>query len=107
MSTLFAYLNTHPSLDEIQQILNNMGFNYKHSLPPDGRWDYPMHVFGQSDIRLVYHEGDPEQGEAVVDTTMRSDSPSDMARLHVVLRVLIGRYGGTILDTHNARRGLN
>lgn len=106
--TLFAYLDSTPSLDEMTQVLTHLGFCYRHTLPADERWNYPMHVFGANDfdVRVVYHAGDCGCGEAVVDTTTRGNSPNDLARLRIVLNILVSRYGGAISDPQQLRRGM-
>ena len=56
---LFAYLETAPSLDDMRASLASLGVVYRHTLPPDDRWGYSMHVFGREGLRVVYHAGDP------------------------------------------------
>jgi hypothetical protein len=99
MSTnLFAYLEATPSLDEIRAALASQGLVYRHTLPADDRWGYPMHVFGREDLRVVYHAGDPLRGEAVVDSMSTRDGPQAQATVQLVLAMLVRHYGGMICD---------
>ena len=93
---LFAYLDTAPSLDEMCASLGALGVIYRHTLPPDDRWGYPMHVFGREGLRVVYHAGDPLQGEAVVDSTSGRDDQQASVTAQLVLSVVVRHYGGTI-----------
>ena len=63
---LFAYLDSAPSLEEMRSTLAPLGLVYRHTLPADDRWEYPMHVFGRADLRVVYHAGDPVRREALL-----------------------------------------
>jgi hypothetical protein len=103
--SLFAYLDRAPSLEEIRDSLAPLGLIYRHTLPPDDRWGYPMHVFGCEGIRVVYHAGDPLQGEAVVDSTIGYADQQARVTLQLVLSVVVRRYGGTIYDPLLAGRG--
>jgi hypothetical protein len=102
---LFAYLDTAPSLDDMRATLTALGFVYRHSLPPDDRWDYPMHVFGRADLRLVYHAGDPIHGEAMVDSSVAQESQQAWVAIHMVLNTVIRHYGGAICDPRDIGRG--
>jgi hypothetical protein len=102
---LFAYLETAPSLDEMRDSLAPFGVVYRHTLPPDERWDYPMHIFGREGLRIVYHAGDPLQGEAVVDSRARRDDQAERMALQLVLSVVVRHYGGTVCDPQLTGRG--
>src|SRR5262245_52654760 len=102
--TLLAYLDSTPSLDDIRTTLAAQGLVYRHTLPADDRWGYPMHVFGRDDLRVVYHAGDPLQGEAVVDSMSVREGPQAQANIQLVLAMLVRRYGGTICDPRLVRR---
>lgn len=103
---LFAYLDTAPSLEEMRDSLASLGLVYRHTLPADDRWDYPMHVFGRENLRVVYHAGDPLQGEAVVDSMIVRDDQQAHATVRLVLAAVVRHYGGTIYDPRTARRGV-
>ena len=103
--SLFAYLDSAPSLEEIRDSLAPLGVIYRHTLPPDDRWGYPMHVFGREGLRVVYHAGDPLQGEAVVDSTIGQEDQRARVTLQLVLSAVVRRYGGTIYDPLLAGRG--
>jgi hypothetical protein len=102
---LFVYLDNAPSLEEIRDSLAPLGVLYRHTLPPDGRWGYPMHVFGREGLRVVYHAGDPLRGEAVVDSTIGREDQQARVTLQLVLSTVVRRYGGTIYDPLVAGRG--
>jgi len=102
---LFAYLETAPSLDDMRASLASLGVVYRHTLPPDDRWGYSMHVFGREGLRVVYHEGNPLRGESVVDSMIGRDDPDARVTLQLVLSVVVRRYGGTIYDPMLAGRG--
>lgn len=102
---LFVYLESTPSLDEIRVSLAAHGLVYRHTLPPDDRWGYPMHVFGRENVRVVYHAGDPLKGEAVVDSMIERDSPHAHATVQLILMMLVRHYGGTICDPKTMGRG--
>lgn len=102
---LFVYLESCPSLDEMRRALGILGLNYKHTLPADERWSYPMHVFGCDDLRIVYHAGDPASGEAVIDTSAIRSGDSAAVRLQLVASSLARRFGGTVYDPHSHSRG--
>ena len=103
--SLFAYLDRAPSLEEIRDSLAPLGVVYRHTLPPDGRWGYPMHVFGGEGLRVVYHAGDPQRGEAVVDSMIGHEDQQAHVTLQLVLSAVVRRYGGTICDPLLAGRG--
>lgn len=103
--SLFAYLDTAPSLEEIRDSLAPLGVIYRHTLPPDGRWGYPMHVFGSEGLRVVYHAGDPLRGEAVIDSTIGREDQQARVTLQLVLSAVVRRHGGTIYDPLVAGRG--
>jgi hypothetical protein len=106
MSTnLFAYLETAPSLVEMRDALESLGVVYRHTLPADGRWGYPMHVFGREGLRIVYHAGDPHQGESVIDSMIVVDDQEARVTQQLVLSTVVRHYGGTIYDPLVARRG--
>ena len=97
--SLFAYLDQAPSLDEIAAELDHLGLCYRHTLPPDNRWKYPMHVFGRDDLRVVYHEGDPDASKAVVNTTVRrGDTSVGAAQLRLISLHVVQRWGGEVYD---------
>jgi hypothetical protein len=102
---LFAYLDTAPSLDDMRRTLTTLGLVYRHTLPADDRWAYPMHVFGRSDLRVVYHAGDPIHGEAMVDSSIGQDSQQGWVAIHMVLTTLVRHYGGAICDPNEIGRG--
>ena len=102
---LFAYLDTAPSLEAMRASLASFGLVYRHTLPADDRWDYPMHVFGREGLRVVYHAGDPLQGEAVVDSTIDRDGQQARATVQLVLAAVVRHYGGTIYDPRVSHRG--
>jgi len=102
---LFAYLDTTPSLEEMRDTLAMLGVVYRHTLPADDRWDYPMHVFGRVDLRVVYHAGDPRSGEALVDGSTIGDANGAEVGMRMVLAAVVRRYGGAICDPRELRRG--
>lgn len=102
--TLFAYLETAPSLEEMRATLDALGLVYRHTLPADERWDYPMHVFGRSDVRVVYHAGDPQRGEAMVDGSARHDSQQDEIAVQLIMGTVLRHYGGTLCDPREMSR---
>ena len=103
--SLFTYLDQAPSFDEIAAELNHLGLCYRHTLPADDRWDYPMHVFGLDDLRVVYHEGDPNASKAIVDTTVRrGDTAVGAAQLRLIATRLVQRWGGEVYDPQLKRR---
>jgi len=102
---LFAYLDTRPSLEEMRDTLAAQGLVYRHTLPADDRWDYPMHVFGRVDLRVVYHAGDPHSGEALVDGTITGDASDAEISVRMVLAAVVRRYGGAICDPRELQRG--
>lgn len=102
---LFAYLDSTPSLEEMRDTLAVHGIVYRHTLPADERWNYPMHVFGRVDLRVVYHAGDPQAGEALVDGCTESDADVAEVGMRVVLATVVRRYGGAICDPRELRRG--
>jgi hypothetical protein len=95
---LFAYLDTAPSLEEMRASLVPLGVIYRHTLPPDDRWGYPMHVFGGEGLRVVYHAGDPQRREAVVDSMIGRDDKQARVTAQLVLSVVVRHYGGIICD---------
>ena len=102
--SLFAYLDRAPSLDEIAAEMSHLGLQYRHTLPADERWNYPMHVFGRDDVRVVYHAGDPARAEAVVNTTVRrGDTPDGAAQLQLVSVRVVQRWGGAVYDPRMQR----
>jgi hypothetical protein len=103
---LFAYLDTAPSLEEMRALLATLGVVYRHTLPPDDRWGYSMHVFGREGLRVVYHAGDPLLGEAVVDSMIGRDDQQARATVQIVLAAVVRHYGGTIYDPMLASRGM-
>ncbi len=103
--SLSAYLDEAPSLDEISAELVHLGLCYRHTLPADGRWRYPLHVFGVGDLRVVYHQGDPGASKAVVSTTVRrGDTPVGATQLRLVSVRVIKRWGGEVYDPQARRR---
>jgi len=102
---LFAYLDTAPSLEEMRDTLATLGLVYRHTLPADERWDYPMHVFGRVDLRVVYHAGDPDSGEALVDGSTIGDAHGAEVGMRMVLVTVVRRYGGAICDPRELQRG--
>lgn len=103
--SLFAYLDQAPSLDEIAAELTHLGLCYRHTLPPDERWNYPMHVFGLDDLRVVYHEGDPDSSKAVVNATVRrGDTSVGAAQLRLISVRVVQRWGGEVYDPQIKRR---
>jgi len=102
---LFAYLDVAPSLEEMRSALAPLGLIYRHTLPADDRWSYPMHVFGREGLRVVYHAGDPHQGEAVVDSMIGQDDQQAQATVQIVMTTVVRRYGGTICDPRYSHRG--
>jgi hypothetical protein len=102
---LFAYLETAPSLEEMRGTLAPLGLVYRHTLPADDRWGYPMHVFGRTDLRVVYHAGDPLRGEALVDSATSADTHAGQVALQMVVAAVIRHYGGTAFDPRALQRG--
>lgn len=102
---LFAYLETAPPLEEMRQTLVALGFAYRYTLPADDRWNYPMHIFGRVDLRLVYHAGDPAAGEALVDSSSIGEPADAEVAMRVALVAVIRRYGGAICDPRELQRG--
>ena len=87
---LFAYMDTAPSLEEMRSTLAPLGLVYRHTLPADDRWEYPMHVFGRTDLRVVYHAGDPQRGGCAVYkrlTALRIAGVIDDAQISAVRRL--------------------
>ena len=102
---LFAYLDATPSLEEMRDTLAMLGVVYRYTLPADERWNYPMHVFGRVDLRVVYHAGDPQSGEALVDGSTIGDAHGAEVGMRMVLVAVVRRYGGAICDPRELRRG--
>ena len=102
---LFAYLDTAPSLEEMRGTLPPLGLVYRHTLPADDRWEYPMHVFGRTDLRVVYHAGDPLRGEALVDSSTTEETHQGLVAVQMVVAAVIRHYGGTALDPRELQRG--
>ena len=102
---LYAYLDVAPSLDDMRATLAGVGLVYRYTLPADSRWDYPMHVFGRGGLRVVYHAGDPQHSEAMVDSSYPQESQQSWVDIQLVLTTLVRRYGGTICDPRMIRRG--
>ena len=102
---LFAYLETAPSLEEMRGTLAPLGLVYRHTLPADERWEYPMHVFGRADLRVVYHAGDPLSGEALVDSTTSADTRDGQVVLQMVVAAVLRHYGGSAVDPRALQRG--
>jgi hypothetical protein len=108
MSTnLFAYLDTAPSLEEMRGTLAPLGLVYRHTLPADDRWEYPMHVFGCTNLRVVYHAGDPARGEALVDSATTEDTHQGQVAMQMVVAAVIRHYGGAAYDPRELQRGAN
>ena len=104
--SMFAYLDTAPPFEEMRAALAAFGLVYRHTLPADDRWGYPMHVFGYESLRVVYHAGDPRQGEAVVDSTIARDDQQARAIVQLVLSTIVRHYGGHIQDPRATYRGM-
>ena len=103
--SLSAYLDQAPSFDEIAAELTHLGLQYRHTLAPAGHWQYPLHVFGIGDLRVVYHEGDPNASKAVVSTTVRrGDTSVGAAQLRLVSTRVVRRWGGEVYDPQIRRR---
>jgi len=102
---LFAYLETAPSLEDMRGTLAPLGLIYRHTLPADDRWEYPMHVFGRADLRVVYHAGDPLNGEALVDSATSDDTHDSQVTLQMVVAAVIRHYGGSAVDPRALQRG--
>jgi hypothetical protein len=102
---LFAYLDSAPSLEEMRDTLAPLGLVYRHTLPADDRWEYPMHVFGRTDLRVVYHAGDPLQGEALVDSASSEETHQGQVAVQMVVAAVIRHYGGSAVDPHALQRG--
>jgi hypothetical protein len=103
--SLFAYLDYAPSLDEIAAEMARLGLDYRHSLPPEGHWNYPLHVFGSDDLRVVYSEGDPDASKAVVNTTVRrGDTSVGATQLRLVSGRVVQRWGGEVYDPQIKRK---
>ena len=102
---LFAYLDTAPSLEEMRGTLAPLGLVYRHTLPADDRWAYPMHVFGRTDLRVVYHAGDPLRGEALVDSATSEDTHQGQVAVQMVVAAVIRHYGGAAYDSRELQRG--
>lgn len=103
--TLFAYLTSTPSLEEMGATLQALGIPYHHTLPADGRWNYPMHIFERAGVRLVYHAGDASIGEAMINTRIASDDVKADALVQHTLDRLVDRFGGIIHDPAVGGRG--
>lgn len=103
--SLFAYLDEAPSLDEIAAELVHLGLAYRHTLPADEQWQYPLHVFGLGDLRVVYTQGDPDASKAVVNATVRrGDTPMGATQLRLVSTRVVKRWGGEVYDPQIKRR---
>ena len=103
--SLFAYLDHAPTLDEIAAEMEHLGLDYRHSLPPDERWNYPLHVFGGDDLRVVYSQGDPDSSKAVVNTTVRrGDTPTGAVQLRLISGRVVQRWGGEVYDPQIKRK---
>ena len=102
---LFAYLETTPSLEEMRGTLAPLGLIYRHTLPADERWEYPMHVFGRANLRVVYHAGDPLSHEALVDSATTEDTDDGQVALQMVIGAVIRHYGGSAVDPRALQRG--
>ena len=102
---LFAYLEMAPSLEEMRATLASLGLVYRHTLPADDRWEYPMHVFGCANLRVVYHAGDPQSGEALVDSATSADTYEGQVALQMVVAAVIRHYGGSAVDPRALQRG--
>ena len=106
--SLHAYLDRAPSLDESADELDQFGLCYRHTLPPSDRWNYPLHVFGLGDLRVVYYEGDPDNSKAVVNATVRrGDTPMGATQLRLISTRVVKRWGGEVYDPQIKRRVLN
>ena len=103
--TLFAYLTSTPSLEEMDATLDALGIPYHHTLPADERWNYPMHIFERAGVRLVYHAGDAAAGEAMINTSIASDDASADTLVQHTLDQLVDRFGGIIHDPAVGGRG--
>src|SRR5436190_6957334 len=95
---LFTYLETAPSLEEMRGTLAPLGLVYRHTLPADDRWEYPMHVFGRADLRVVYHAGDPLQGEALVDSASSEETHKGGVAVQMVVAAVIRHSGAGAVD---------
>lgn len=103
--SLFAYLDHAPTLDEIATEMEHLGLDYRHTLPAEGRWGYPLHVFGGNDLRVVYSQGDPDASKAVVNTTVRrGDTSVGATQLRIVSGRVVQRWGGEVYDPQIKRR---
>ncbi len=103
--SLSAYLDEAPSLDELAAELTQLGLHYRHTLPPTERWQYPLHVFGVGDLRVVYHAGDPDASKAVINTTVRrGDTSIGATQIRLVSTRVIKRWGGEVYDPQIKRR---
>jgi hypothetical protein len=102
---LFAYLNAAPSLEEMSATLHTLGLVYRHTLPADARWPYPMHVFGGAELRVVYHAGDPVHGEAMIDGRTSQDTEQAQIAVRAALAAIVHQYGGMICDPREVGRG--
>jgi len=102
---LLAYLDTAPSLEEMRETLGLLGILYRHTLPADDRWNYPMHVFGRVNLRVVYHAGNPKAGESLVDSCSNGDLRDAEVQMRMVLGAVVRRFGGEIYDSRDLQRG--
>jgi hypothetical protein len=102
---LFAYLDTAPSLEDMRGTLAPLGLVYRHTLPADDRWEYAMHVFGRTNLRVVYHAGDPQRGEALVDSAATEDTHDGQVAIQMVVAAVIRHYGGSAVDPRELQRG--
>lgn len=103
--SLSAYLDHAPSFSEIAAEMQRLGLQYRHTLPPDGSFSTPMHVFGVGDLRVVYYEGDPDASRAVVNTTVRrGDTVVGATQLRLVSTRVVRRWGGEVYDHRIKRR---
>ncbi len=102
---LFAYLDTAPSFEAMRDTLAPLGLVYRHTLPADNRWAYPMHVFGRADLRVVYHAGDPQRGEALIDSASIEETHQGQVAVQMVVAAVIRDYGGTAYDPRELQRG--
>jgi hypothetical protein len=64
-----------------------------------------MHVFGRADLRVVYHAGDPQRGEALVDSGATEDSHQSQVAVQMVVAAVIRHYGGSAYDPRELQRG--
>jgi hypothetical protein len=64
-----------------------------------------MHVFGRTDMRVVYHAGDPLRGEALVDSTTTEDTHQGQVAVQMVVAAVIRHYGGSAHDPRELQRG--